>query len=67
MHTNGGDPWLVIDALHDAEIYSSRSNLKAEEECALRNCGADWFCNKPRFYVKRWKEVEDVHRKCSNT
>lgn len=58
MHTNGGDRWIVWDRLHDESVdgKDSRSQMKARELTALLNTAADFFCDKPRYEMRRWDE-----------
>jgi len=63
MHTNGGDRWLVIDRLHNEIVNDYRSQVKAREMTAILNTAADWFCNKPRYEMRRWDEYTNTVQK----
>lgn len=63
MHTNGGDRWLVFDRMFDKVVDDSRSQVKAREMTALLNTAADWFCNKPRYEMRRWDEYTNTVQK----
>lgn len=67
MHTNGGDRWLAFDRRNDKTVADYRSQVKTREMVALLNTAADWFCDKPRYEMRRWDEQTATVQKMDET